>query len=245
MLTEIIENFTITPRLFVLTVRWEGVVLPGQFFMLHTPSDAQILPRPISVFDWSKEDKTLSFLIGVYGKGTALLQELKMGCTLKIDGPYGNGFPTEIKGANILLIGGAEGIAPMFLAAKSLLYYNTVRLFAGFKTKADADVLKFFAPYADELEISYTVQEENGGLVTSLIEEASPAQAAFICGSGPMMKACVQAMKPWKSTRIFVSLDSRMACGVGACMGCTVKGKRGKALRPCSQGPVFEAKEVF
>lgn len=242
----VISNREITTNLHVLTLIWKGNVQAGQFFMLQTPHNSQVLPRPISVFDYDKDRQTLSFLIRTRGDGTQALNSLKYGDQLNIFGPLGQGFDTALKDKEILLLSGGEGIAPMLLTAKNLKYHNNVRLFAGFRTKEELEILNYFSSYEDEIEIKHTCQEENNALVTQLLEdEPSWPDYAYICGPMAMMKSCVQSMNKWKNTKKFVSLENSMPCGVGACMGCTVKGKKGIPLRPCSEGPVFNAMEVF
>ncbi|MGL5254388.1 MAG: hypothetical protein ACRC9L_05290 [Brevinema sp.] len=242
--TPITHKHEVHSDLFILSVSWQGELKPGQFFMLHSPSDSHVLPRPISVFDYDIPSKTLSFLITVRGHGTRLITSLNEGDNLTFFGPLGNSFPTDFYGKRILLLGGMEGIAPMLESSKVLKYNNEVTVCGGFKTKSSQAVMNYFNRYEDEIKIYSTIEEE-GVLITSIVEPLPPQDVVFICGSENMMKACVKSVSKWATPEIYLSLDSHMACGVGACMGCTVKGVNGVALQPCTNGPVFKSEEIF
>ncbi|MGL5721772.1 MAG: FAD-binding oxidoreductase [Brevinema sp.] len=239
----IVHKHQIHAKLFVLSVAWKGELLPGQFFMLHSPSHSHVLPRPISTFDYDAINGVLSFLITVRGEGTQLITALNEGDTLTFFGPLGNSFPTDFRSKRILLLGGMEGIAPMVEACKALKYNNEVTVCGGFKTQADQKVMNYFNAYEDDINI-YSSIEEDGNLITSVIPTLPQQDIVFLCGSENMMKACIQAVASWEA-QIFLSLDSHMACGVGACMGCTIKNTSGAPMRPCTDGPIFKAEEVF
>lgn len=241
----ILKNTSISPELFVLEFPFEGQIKAGQFVMVNIPDSSKILPRPISVFDYDETTKTLSLLIRKRGKGTEILSQLKEGDSISVFGSMGQGFPTQLKEQNILFMGGGEGIAPALLVSKTLSSNNNVTVFGGFRYEVEAGVLDYF-----DVPTEYTAQDHSNqcqrGLITDLLQDITPPDYIFCCGPIPMMKAIYDYTKnkQWP-TKVYVSMESHMACGVGACMGCTVKSPQEKALKICSEGPVFLAEEVF
>ncbi|MWV47148.1 dihydroorotate dehydrogenase electron transfer subunit [Paenibacillus sp. HJL G12] len=198
----------------------------GQFYMLRTSRDAPLLSRPISIHNL--EQDRMQFLYRIAGEGTRLMAELRGGDSIKLAGPLGNGFP-QVKG-RIALIGGGIGIAPLLYAARQL---DKPDVYLGFQKQPY--LTEAFTPYANQLTVQI------GG---SILEEVnfSHYDYAIVCGPLGMLKEAAR-MAEGLETKVYVSLEKRMACGVGACYVCSVMNKNGNR-KVCTDGPVFLAKEV-
>jgi dihydroorotate dehydrogenase electron transfer subunit len=208
----------------------------GQFCMLRSWDSVPVLSRPISVFD--AQGDRVSFLYKTVGRGTAIFSGLKPSDSITVQGPMGKGFPGTA--GRIAMVGGGAGIAPLYLAAKQ--YYaaqavgTTVDLYLGFN--GAAFLTEEYRNLSDRLIVNV------GGLIT---DEIDPAlyDSIFTCGPEIMMWALWKKCKAaGAGDRLFVSLESRMACGVGACYGCSRKTVNGNK-KVCRDGPVFPAAEVF
>ncbi len=214
---------------------------PGQFYMLRREGSALLLPRAISLCN--QEEDTLTFLYKVVGEGTAELSNMKPGDKLRLTGPLGNGWPLEeLSGKRVLLVGGGIGIAPLLLAAKALRQQgNPADCCLGFPHQPFYQ--EAFQPDCGALSIA----TESGvaghkGLVTQLFDPAD-YEIVLCCGPTPMMKAVVALCKA-AGTPVWVSLENRMACGVGACLVCTCSDHQGKNRRTCKDGPIFRGEEI-
>ncbi|MDR1453142.1 MAG: dihydroorotate dehydrogenase electron transfer subunit [Candidatus Margulisbacteria bacterium] len=210
-------------------------VSAGQFAMLSAPN--VFLRRPFSVHD--AEGAKLSFLIKIAGAGTRGLAELKTGAKISLIYPLGQGFALSAKKA--VLVGGGCGIAPLLLLAKQLKNKPTVIL--GGRTKNDIVRAAEFARYA---EVKITTEDGSlgvRGLVTAELQELSAGHAVYACGPEPMLKA-LHKLAAEKNFELQVSLESVMACGVGACLGCVTAIKKSGNVCVCTEGPVFRAKDL-
>ncbi len=214
-----------------LTLSTQTTPKPGQFYLLRAWEEAPLLGRPLSVFDFS--EGKVEFVFKVVGKGTEILAKLKVEDEIQLQGPYGNGFP-QVEG-KILLIGGGLGNVPLHATAKTLVGRGV-----------EADLRLGFAEEAycaEEFESAATKTElVVGGLVTEGLEMKG-YDAVFTCGPHPMMEAVVNMAKE-AGIPSYVSVEKRMACGIGACLVCTCKTKSGNK-KTCKDGPVFEGEEVF
>jgi|YNPMSStandDraft_1061717.scaffolds.fasta_scaffold00078_19 dihydroorotate dehydrogenase electron transfer subunit len=231
---EILENRPVG-GLFLLTLALDEVITAraGQFFLIKIDREDIVLRRAFSIFDM--EENRLSFLYRVVGKGTAWLSDRKVGYTLNIFGPLGNGF--SLTGDRCLLVGGGSGIAPLYYLGKSLK--GEVNFLFGAQTGSffDKDLLSRYAEIG-KLEI---VTEDSSlgkrGLVTQYIDD----NYARIYACGP-----VEMFKNIKTDiPVEISLETRIACGFGACRGCVVKTTKGEYKRVCKDGPVFDLREIF
>ncbi len=232
-LTTVLSNTMLSKDLYLIRVKHDNAAKMGQFYMLRAWGTYPLLSRPISVFD--SDGLTVSFLYRTVGEGTQLFSALREGDKLTLAGPYGNSFPTV--SGRVAMVGGGVGIAPLYLAAKTLKQADpsvSIHLFLGF---GDAAVLtEEFRAVCDTLTV------EVGGYITDSVD-CTQYDVLFSCGPTPMMKALHRRCKD-SAALLYVSLESRMACGIGACLGCscpTVDGNR----RICKDGPVFLAREVF
>lgn len=230
----VIKNTPYTEDVFEMKVSWEGETpLPGQFFMVRAWDLDPLLSRPISVFDYKKG--TVTFLYQVVGKGTRILSELKFGDDIEIQGPYGHGFPVEDE--DISVIGGGIGIPPLYYLIKEhkKQFPDRKRVaYLGYREETFAQ--KYFQDIADKVVINV------GGLITDDLV-GNPEGSAMVCGPEPMMEA-VYRLQNENFRNIYVSIEKRMACGVGACLGCTCETHSGQK-RACKDGPVFNGKELY
>ena len=215
----------------------------GQFINIYTNNKSLLLPRPISICEIDKEKGMLHLVYRVVGKGTDEFKDLKENDQIKILGPIGNGFPLTDKKA--LCIGGGIGIPPMLETAKNLK--NPI-IVAGYRDELFLD---------KELSEAGTlfVSSDNGAFGTKgNVMDAIKAnnidcEVIYACGPMIMLKA-IKEYAQSKGITAYISLEERMACGVGACLGCVCKTVEKdhhthvNNTRVCTEGPVFDAKEV-
>lgn len=243
--TKITNHIKISEELFILEVEYPYSVNAGQFFMIKLLDKAHILPRPISIFEYNTEDKKISFLIRKRGIGSEMISQYNIGQSIEIIGSLGNGFDTSIKNKKCILVSGGEGIAPMLLLSKNLQKDNQLKLLAGFRYHQEKSTLDYF-----DIEKNYTALDATNpshqGLVTDLLEKEDEPDIMYICGPIKMMEIIYRMIrtKNWNTT-VYVSMESHMACGVGACMGCTIKNIHNQPLKICTEGPIFNAEEIF
>ena len=217
---------------------------PGQFIAMYCNDKSKLLPRPISICGINKEEGTLRVVYRVAGEGTKEFSEMKEGDTLEVMGPLGNGF--ALKEEKAIIIGGGIGIPPMLELAKQLNVEKTVVL--GYRTST-------FLKDEFEAVCDVKVATEDGsqgakGTVIDAIEKYGvEGKVIYACGPMPMLKAlAVYAEEHGMEAQI--SLEERMACGIGACLACVCKSKEKDAhsnvnnKRICKDGPVFLSTEV-
>lgn len=219
----------------------------GQF--VHIKAEGFTLRRPISICEINKEKGTLRIVFEVRGKGTDTLSQLKEGDKMDVIAPLGNGFTIKelSDNKNVIVVGGGIGVPPMLgLSAE----YKSVKAIIGFRNRDKVILEEDFKRIGADV----TVCTDDGsygesGLVTIPLErELQKGNTAMIyaCGPTPMLKAVKAAAEKY-NIPCELSLEQRMACGVGACVGCACNIRRdGKdlVLRVCKDGPVFKAEEV-
>lgn len=246
----VLRQETVAEDIMRLTVQWQDRSREphaGQFYMLRAwAADATpILSRPISVDDFDNQTGALTFLYQVKGEGTHKLAALKKDDTLTVTGPCGNGFDTAALAGQykrIAVVGGGIGTAPLLLLCKELCRAG-VRpdLFVGFRDTTYG--MDRFVPWCRDIYAATdSGKEGHHGLVTDLLD-VSKYDIVLTCGPMVMMrgvaKLCAAAGVP-----CLASLEKKMACGLGACLGCTCHTKIGP-VTVCKDGPVFNAQEVF
>lgn len=229
----IAENKSIAQGIWRMRLKDAPAGKAGQFVMLRIPGVLDpFLGRPISLCD--SEGDELTLLYQIMGRGTALFSGLIPGQDMDVQGPYGNGFP--IVDGDAVIIGGGIGSAPMHLLAKSLRAAQPnrrINVYLGFRE--EVYYAEEFKAYADSVQVNV------GGFVTQDVDFAQNA-TYYACGPSPMLRAAAQAAQA-ANARMYVSLERHMACGVGACLGCTCKTVHG-GKRVCKDGPVFDYTEV-
>jgi len=228
----ILSNEFVSTGIYKMIVEFTGEVLPGQFFMLRAWDKDPLLSRPISVHDY--EDGKLTFLYQVVGKGTEILSCLKAQSEVTLQGPLGNGFPQIV--GDLCVVGGGIGIAPLYYLVKDYKKKNphgNCRAYLGFRDSSYCE--ESFKAIADEVNLNI------GGIITDQLKVAAN-EVVVTCGPEVMMKSVAKAT-PQKN-QVYVSMEARMACGIGACLGCTCATKYGNK-KVCQDGPVFLRDEVF
>ncbi len=246
----VVENRVIAPGYCRLTLQAPaiaGKAYPGQFVMLYMPPGRQqLLPRPLSIFRVDRDRGEISLFFQVKGEGTGFLAGVEPGLLLKLLGPLGTGFPPAP--ANSILVAGGMGLAALvYLAAEAVKPCSLIYA----ARRAD----QLVCPPADLKIAGVTLLEatEDGsrgemGSATELLarllkSDRHSCNAIFACGPRPMLQA-VAGLGRKNSVPTFVSLEERMACGIGACLGCAVATTDGYK-RVCHDGPVFSAEAVI
>ena len=249
-LSSVVQEITVVyDGVVQLDLIWQGATpRPGQFFLLKPSRGGYFLGRPISVARWqrpiAREALILSFLIAEKGGGTRELSHLHPEESVLATGPLGNSWqdmplPAVPGGdAAIALVGGSIGIAPL-LAFAQALEMGSYDFYAGFKTLPFC--LEDITP---RKKIIATEGGAEGvqGLILDFFEPAGYS-AVYACGPHPMLKAVSQQCEA-VGVPCYISLERPMACGVGACLGCTVRTRDGNR-RCCTDGPIFSSREVL
>lgn len=229
----VIENRPLDCNFFLLRVKHKNTTRMGQFYMVRSWEHYPVLSRPISVYDADSE--SVSLLVRIVGEGTEILSTLREGDKITLDGPYGNGFPTV--GGKVAMVGGGVGIAPLYLAAKTLREHSDcekVDIYLGF---TDSAVLEDdYCGCCNELVVDI------GGYVTDRLN-VKDYDHIFTCGPDPMMRALYKHCKA-ADVPLYVSMENRMACGMGACLVCSCKTADGNKT-VCKDGPVFLADDIY
>ncbi len=221
---------------------------PGQFVAVYPHHESTLLPRPISICEVSADKRRLRLVYRVAGKGTAEFASYDKGDTLEILGVLGNGFPVDkAKGKRVFLIGGGIGIPPMLELAKQL--DGQKRILLGYRDK-DLFLHEDLAKYGDVYVATEDGSVGTKGNVMDIINtHGLTADVIMACGPMPMLRA-IKKFAEEKGIEAYISLEERMACGVGACLGCVCRTTKVDShshvhnARICTDGPVFEAKEV-
>ncbi|MDR1774147.1 MAG: dihydroorotate dehydrogenase electron transfer subunit [Clostridioides sp.] len=227
-MNKIIENKFLGDDMYLMKVAGDFKGKMGQFYMLRAWDTYPTLSRPISIFDIDSEG--ITFLYKVFGEGTKIFSKLKINDEISLEGPYGNGF-TEVEG-KIALVGGGIGIAPLYLVAKKL---KNCDIYLGFANKVILE-----DEYREVCDNLYTT---TGNTFITDILDVTKYDYILTCGPTPMMKKLVSMVENTE-TKIQVSLENHMACGVGACLVCTCKTTNGNK-KTCKDGPVFWGEDVI
>ena len=219
--------------------------VPGQFISLYCAEGTRLLPRPISLCEIDKENGRLHLVYRVAGKGTEEFSALKAGDTIEVLGPLGNGFPLTDKKA--VLVGGGIGVPPMLQLAKSLDCEKV--LVMGYRT-ADTYLEAELAAQAPlYIATDDGSKGTHGTVVDALRVNNIEADVLYACGPTPMLRA-LKAYAEEKGMTAWISMEEKMACGIGACLACVCQSKdvdehsHVHNKRVCKEGPVFNAKEV-
>ena len=211
-------------------------ILSGQFVNIRV--QGQFLRRPISVCNIT--DGILTIIYKVVGVGTEAMSHLPVGTQLDVLTVLGNGYDMSKAGNAPLLVGGGVGVPPMYMLARQLREAGKkVRVILGFNTKEEVFYEEEFRALGCDVTVT-TVDGSHGvkGFVTNALN--GKQSYYYTCGPLPMIKALIQVA----GTNGEVSMEERMGCGFGACMGCTIQTTQGPK-RVCKEGPVFAASELL
>lgn len=223
---------------------------PGHFVMLRVSENLDpLLGRPFGIAA-VRGRRDIELYYRVVGRGTSLLTEVNAGRFLAVHGPLGNGFPAPAKGDTPLLVAGGSGFPPLlFFAAQ---HGKRAHLFAGSRDKAclpPAAAVRAFRAAVDA--VHYATEDGSCGicgfvtdaLASFLDRPTSGRPIIYACGPHPML-ASVSRLAAERNITCFVSMEERMACGLGVCMGCSVPVAAGGYKRACTEGPVFDSREI-
>jgi len=263
--TMVLSNQEISPgyyRMRILAPGYGAAARAGQFVMFRVQQSLPpLLRRPFGVFrtgvlapdcDGLPGKEFVEILYKVVGRGTGIMQELHAGDRVELLGPLGRGFDFGDPHVEKILVGGGIGLVPLYMLASALVETSSVRLLMGGRTRDDILAVTEF----ERLGVETYVSTDDGslgeeGLVTQVLErklDKYPDAEVFACGPMPMLEA-VQTICRCRETPLQVSLEALMACGVGACLGCVVKGaghseRDPRYLCTCKEGPVFRAEQL-
>ncbi len=262
----ILSNTEVSPGYFLMRISAPDHMedsIPGQFMMVRVRDAIDpLLRRPFGIFDINsitseygeaRIQTCVQILYKVVGKGTRHLSTLHHGDHLDLLGPLGKGFVTPGDAEEAILVGGGVGLAPLYYLARELVKETRVHLFAGGRTREDILCITEFERLGVE---TYTATDDGTlgerGLVTEVMDrylmDARGAKVIYACGPFPMLKT-VALIAEAREIPCQVSLEAYMACGVGACLGCVVKGRSHTDESPdyrcvCKDGPVFDSREL-
>ena len=221
---------------------------PGQFVAVYPKNAATLLPRPISICEADKQRNRLRLVYRVAGRGTKEFSGYRAGDSSFILGILGNGFPLDkAKGKTVFLMGGGIGIPPMLQLAKELDAEK--QIVVGYRNRE-----LFLSEDLKQYGNIYVATEDGsagskGNVMDAIRENKLQADMIMACGPMPMLRA-IKKYAEENGIEAYISLEERMACGVGACLGCVCKTKEVDHhshvhnARICTDGPVFEAREV-
>ncbi len=224
-----------------------AIAQPGQF--VHIKANGFTLRRPISIGGIDKGKGTLRIIFEIRGEGTEQIARLNQGDLIDMLAPLGHGFTVDTNYKKVVLIGGGIGTPPMLPLAK--IYGSKATMISGFRNAAAAILQDDFAA-AGAKTILCTDDGSAGihGFVTEPFKELAEQggiDAVYACGPMPMLKNIAAICKE-KGIFCQISLEERMACGIGACLGCACRTKRNDEeyfAHVCKDGPVFNAEEVL
>ena len=249
----VISQEMLAPDIYSMWLQTEAAseAKPGQFIFVYTNDGSKLLPRPISICEIDKAAGRLRIVYRVTGKDTGTEQFSKMsaGDTVPVIGPLGNGFPYEkAAGKKVFLMGGGIGVPPILELAKQMKCEKK-QILAGYR-----DAQTFLREEFEQNGALYISTEDGsvgtkGNVMDAIRENGLTADMIFACGPTPMLRA-IKTYAEENGIECYISLEERMACGIGACLACVCKSKEKdhhsnvNNKRICKDGPVFLSTEV-
>ncbi len=244
----VLSQERIAEGIYSLLLQTEAIAasaVPGQFVSLYCRDGARLLPRPISLCEIRPESGQIRLVYRIAGAGTREFSELKRGDTVEILGPLGNGFP--IRPGRALVVGGGIGVPPLLELARHLP--GEKQLVMGYRTSET-----YLEQELSQEGTLYLATEDGsrgtpGNVLDAIRANHLTADVLYACGPLPMLRA-LNAYAEETGMEAWVSMEERMACGIGACLACVcgsteVDGhSQVKNKRVCKEGPVFNAREV-
>lgn len=249
----VISQESLAAGIFSMWIRTDAAAeaRPGQFISMYTEDGTKLLPRPISICEIDREGQALRVVYRVTGSdtGTEQFSRLGAGDGIWLVGPLGNGFPVEkAEGKRAFLMGGGIGVPPILELAKQMKC-DKKQIVVGYRD--EQTFLRDEFSRNGELYISTEDGSvgTKGNVMDAVRENHLDADIIYACGPTPMLRA-IKAYAAGHGIECYISLEERMACGIGACLGCVCKSKEKDAhsnvhnKRVCKDGPVFLASEV-
>lgn len=249
---EVVSQKQIAEGIFSMWLRTEAAetAKPGQFISMYTNDGTKLLPRPISICEIDREQKQLRVVYRVTGEdtGTKQFSQAKAGDVIPVIGPLGNGFPLEAaEGKKAFLMGGGIGVPPILELAKQLSCEK--QIIVGYRNEQT-----FLREQFEENGTLYISTEDGsvgtrGNVMDAIRENGLCADIIYACGPTPMLRA-IKNYAEENGIECYISLEERMACGIGACLACVCKSKEKDHhtnvhnKRICKDGPVFLSTEV-
>ena len=251
---KIIKKELLAPNIYRMDIAAPRVACsakPGQFISMYTTDGSKLLPRPISICEIDRTRGMLRVVYRVTGEntGTEQFSKLKSGDTIPVIGPLGNGFPVEkAEGKSVFLMGGGIGVPPILELAKQMKCEKK-QIIAGYR-----DCHTFLREEFEAAGTLYIATEDGsvgtkGNVMDAIRENALEADVIYACGPTPMLRA-IKKYAEENGIECYISLEERMACGIGACLACVCKSREKDAhsnvnnKRICKDGPVFLSTEV-
>lgn len=245
----VISQERIGTGIYSMVIKTEAAkeAVAGQFVSIYCKDKTKLLPRPISICRINKEEGTLRIVYRVVGGGTEEMSTYQAGDDIELIGPLGNGF-MQREGKKAILIGGGIGIPPMVQLAEELKEKADVRIVAGYRDEL------FLTEELKERGVLYIATEDGsvgtkGTVIDAIKEQGVTGDVIYACGPTPMLRAIKEYAKE-QGMECQLSLEERMACGIGACLACVCKSTEKdhhtnvNNKRICKDGPVFLAEEV-
>lgn len=238
---KVLSNVALTPTIYEmkLEVDTSEISAPGQFVEVSCPS--LFLRRPISICDWDESSITLVYR--VVGSGTKIMSSLEEGDIVSVLMPCGNGYDVNAITPEVL-IGGGVGVPPLYGLAKQLKQAGKpVDVVLGYASKEESFLIEEFKQVAKNVIIcsddgSIGVK---GTVMQGVAQLGYELESYCACGPKVMFKSLHQS---YPNATAYLSLEERMGCGFGGCMGCSIKTIDGYK-RVCKEGPVFNSKELL
>jgi len=254
----IVSNECVYGRLNVMVLKapnLSSALEPGQFVHMKISGMLDhVLRRPFSVYSWNREQGTIEILYQTVGAGSSHMATLKAGEEAELIGPIGNVWLStqgDLKPKRVLLVGGGVGAAPLFEFYRALVEKGVeTHAVLGAQTKDALVALERYKAVCGKEPFCSTDDGSYGyaGFATGLVEELLDADKASydyvaVCGPAPLMRI-VSSVVIDRGIACEVSLEKRMACGIGACLSCVCDTKSHGRKRVCVDGPIFDAREV-
>lgn len=254
IISEIVGKETLSKDICKLTLKSVEIsesAKPGQFIEVKCSNGIDVLlRRPISISNVNKHKGEVDIVFQIKGKGTKALAEKKQEEVLDIIGPLGRGFTVSDSFKRIAIVGGGIGVFPLLFLAGSFKNTETIT-YLGFRNIDQIIMLDNFKQVSDDVKVA-TDDGSFGhhALVTQVLERdlvTEKFDMIYACGPKPMLKSVIELASKNKLA-CEISIEERMGCGVGACLGCACMIKEGEDIRyghVCKDGPVFNAKDIL
>lgn len=250
---QVISQCSLAEGIFSMWIRTDAAqsARPGQFVSMYTNDGTKLLPRPISICEIDREKNALRVVYRVTGEhtGTEQFSRMKAGDQLSVIGPLGNGFPLEkAEGKRVFLMGGGIGVPPILELSKQM-DCGKKQIIVGYRDRQT--FLKEEFEKCGEVHISTEDGSvgTKGNVMDAVEQEGLEADVIYACGPTPMLRA-IKKYAEDRGIECYISLEERMACGIGACLGCVCRTKETDPhsnvnnKRICKDGPVFLSTEV-